>query len=561
MTNKEIRNQLLLASSLMELHGANAFKAKSYNSAAQIIENTVQFSLSDTTAEQLETIDGIGKKVAAAIISIIQTGTFEELQNMVEQTPAGVVEMLGINGLGAKKINTLWKELGIENLENLLSACQEGKVAKLKGFGEKTQEKIQDIALFTLENKGKKLYAEVEALSASLEKELQEKFTSRKVSISGQIRRAEQIVHQLDYLVEGNADHNTINTIALLQENEKKSSPYVWRGKANNEIEVQIKFVDSAQYTSKLFIDSSAEEHLAYQKEGHTLLKIASKGIFQSEEEIYQKAGLPYIAPVFREGDWELETKSFDNIIQFKDLKGCLHNHSLYSDGKNTILEMAQQCQKMGYEYFGISDHSKSAFYANGLYENKVQQQHKEIDEINQQLNDFKIFKSIESDILNDGALDYEDSVLASFDFIIASVHSNLGMDINKATARLITAIENPYTTMLGHPTGRLLLRREGYPIHHKKVIDACAANHVIIEINANPWRLDIDWQWIQYCMEKGVMLSINPDAHIVDGIYDMYYGTLLAQKGGLTKEMCFNTKSSAEAETYFKEIKKKKGI
>lgn len=545
----------------MELHGENPFKAKSYNSAAQIIDNTINYNLNQVAVEQLETIDGIGKKVASVIVEICETGTFSELIDLSNATPSGVVEMLGINGLGTKKIATLWKDLHIESLESLLEACNNGTVAQQKGFGAKTQEKVQGIVEFTLSNKGKKLYAEVEELAGNLEKELSTLFPDSKVSISGQVRRACQIIDKLEFLISNQPNYNKLNKIENLNFNSITSSPFIWRGNYSNEISVEIKFVDELNFTSQHFIDSSSEEHLAFEKDGSTLLQTASKNTFTKEEDIYKSFDLPNINPVFREGGWELETKSFDNIIQFNDIKGCLHNHSLYSDGKNTILEMAEQCQQMGYEYFGISDHSKSAFYANGLYEDKIIQQHQEIDALNSQLKDFKVFKGIESDILNDGKLDYSDDVLGSFDFIVASVHSNLGMDKNKATQRLITAIENPYTTILGHSTGRLLLRREGYPINHKKIIDACAANKVIIEINANPWRLDIDWTWIQYCLEKGVMLSINPDAHITTGIYDMYYGTLVAQKGGLTKDMCFNTKQKEELEKYFADIKKTKGI
>ena len=544
----------------MELHGENAFKAKSYNSASQIIDNSINIDLNIASVEQLETIDGIGKKVASVIIEICETGSFSELNDLISQTPTGVVEMLGIKGLGTKKIATLWKDLKIESLEELLEACKNGTVANQKGFGAKTQEKVQGIVEFTLSNKGKKLYAEVEEISASIEKQLKGIFTDRKVSISGQMRRACQIIDKIEYLISGDADFDKINSIKTLIQKKSTSSPFSLRGTLLD-VETEINFVSEEKFTSQLFINSSTEEHLAFEKEGETLLNIASKNNFESEEEIYKTVDLPNINPIYREGDWELETKNFDNIIQFNDIKGCLHNHSLYSDGKNTILEMAEQCQTMGYEYFGISDHSKSAFYANGLYEDRIEKQHNEIDALNAQLKDFKIFKSIESDILNDGNLDYADDVLSTFDFIVASVHSNLNMDINKATNRLIKAIENPYTTMLGHPTGRLLLRREAYPINHKKIIDACAENKVIIEINANPWRLDIDWTWIQYCMEKGVMLSINPDAHITTGVYDMYYGTLVAQKGGLTKEMCFNTKSKEEVGKYFIDIKKEKGV
>ena len=214
--------------------------------------------------------------------------------------------------------------------------------------------------------------------------------------------------------------------------------------------------------------------------------------------------------------------------------------------------DIANYCQEIGLKYLGISDHSKTASYARGLTEDRVLQQHEEIDKLNAGYTDFKIFKGIESDILTDGSLDYAEDVLKSFDFIVASIHSGLEMDINKATSRLITAIKNPYTTILGHPTGRLLTRREGYPIHHKKVIDACADNNVVIEINSNPWRLDIDWTWISYCLDKGVMLSINPDAHEKNGFHDMYYGTLMGQKGGLTKEMNLNSMSLEQINAYF---------
>jgi DNA polymerase (family 10) len=279
-----------------------------------------------------------------------------------------------------------------------------------------------------------------------------------------------------------------------------------------------------------------------------------------SEEEIYRSGGLQFIEPELREGlneiDFARENK-IPKLIELTDLKGILHNHSTYSDGMNSLKDMAEYCNELGYEYLGICDHSQSAFYAEGLKPERVFEQHLEIDELNKKLFPFKIFKGIESDILNDGSLDYTEDVLKTFDFIVASVHSNLKMNEEKATARLITAIENPYTTILGHPTGRLLLSRPGYPIDHKKVIDACAANGVVIELNAHPYRLDIDWRWIPYCLEKGVVISINPDAHEKHGYHDMYFGTCAARKGMLTKEMCFNALSLNEMEAHFSKRKK----
>jgi len=275
-----------------------------------------------------------------------------------------------------------------------------------------------------------------------------------------------------------------------------------------------------------------------------------------SEEAIYNQLGLAYIAPELREGLDEImlaKDNKLPTLIQFEDLKGTLHNHSTYSDGVHSLSEMANYSKnELGLQYFGICDHSKTAVYANGLSIDRIQQQWSEIDQLNQQLAPFKILKGVESDILSDGSLDYPAEILSQFDFVVASIHSNLKMDEDRATQRLITAIENPFTTILGHPTGRLLLSRAGYPIDYKKVIDACAANQVVIEINANPLRLDMDWRWHRYAVSKGVLFSINPDAHRMEGLWDMHHGIAVARKGGLSKENCLNAMSLAQIENYF---------
>ena len=240
-----------------------------------------------------------------------------------------------------------------------------------------------------------------------------------------------------------------------------------------------------------------------------------------------------------------------NNIIELKDIKGIIHTHTKYSDGSNSIEEMAQHCMQKGYEYLVISDHSKSAFYANGLSVERIIEQHQEIDQLNLKYPNFKIYKSIESDILYDGSIDYEDNVLQMFDLVIASVHSNLRMTEEKAMERLIKAIENPHTTILGHLTGRLLLSRKGYPINHQKVIDACAENDVVIELNANPNRLDIDYKWIDYCQQKNVKIAINPDAHNLAGISDVRFGVIAARKGLLFKRNTLNTLTQSEFDDF----------
>lgn len=308
---------------------------------------------------------------------------------------------------------------------------------------------------------------------------------------------------------------------------------------------------------------TSSPLHLLHPVEGNsTLGEHFYKNNHTSEEEAYTSAGMPHIPVDLREGNGELEwaqDHSLDELLALEDLTGPLHNHSTYSDGKNKLEDLALYCKSAGYEYLGIADHSRSAFYANGLDEDRIRIQHEEIDHLNKSLAPFKIFKGIESDILTDGSLDYSPEVLGSFDYIVASIHSGLSMDAKKATERLIRAIQNPYTTILGHPTGRLLLRREGYPIDHRAVIDACAHYQVVIEINANPWRLDLDWRWVRYAMAQGVTLSINPDAHENEGVRHMKYGVIVGRKGGLTKDMTLNTKSVEELTEYFEERKKNK--
>jgi DNA polymerase (family 10) len=306
------------------------------------------------------------------------------------------------------------------------------------------------------------------------------------------------------------------------------------------------------EFVSVLFKTTAAEKFLEYFNNDFSKT-------YKNEHEIFEAAGKPFIVPEMRNGhlEWEwVKRYNTEDLADVQNIKGIVHNHSTWSDGLNSIEEMAHYCIGMGMEYLIMSDHSVSAFYAQGLTTDRVLQQHREIDELNIKLAPFKIFKSIESDILSDGSLDYDEDILSLFDCVIASVHSGLNMDIDKATNRLLRAIQNPYTTILGHPTGRLLLSREGYPLHFEEIIDACAQHQVVIELNANPWRLDLDWEWVYYAMDKGVKISVNPDAHSVEGIHDIHYGILAARKGGLTKEFLFNAMHAAEMDVYLRKRK-----
>jgi len=318
-------------------------------------------------------------------------------------------------------------------------------------------------------------------------------------------------------------------------------------GKTQNGIPLSILVAREQDADAVWFQTTSSEAHLQ-------ALRPETDFFAGDETAIYASAGLSWIAPEMREGLDEIAQATKETtprLLEFSDLRGAVHNHSTWSDGGATIEAMARQCIAMGLEYLVMSDHSRTAVYAGGLSIERVEAQGREIDQLNQKLAPFKIFKSIESDILGDGSLDYPDDVLAQFDLVIASVHSGLKMDETRATERLLRAIANPYTTVLGHPTGRLLLSRPGYPIDHARIIRACAEHGVVMEINANPWRLDLDWSWIPLARKQGVLLSINPDAHALGGLQDMHFGVLAARKGGLTADGTLNAMNLGEFEAW----------
>ncbi|MCE7040306.1 DNA polymerase/3'-5' exonuclease PolX [Dyadobacter sp. CY312] len=563
MSNSEIVEILELTAKLLELHGADPNRIKTYGVAGFYLDKYKDGELQYMTLDELTKLQGIGKSTAGKIIEIVRTGTFPELEELLQNTPPGVMEMFNIKGIGPKKIALLWKELGIDNLHELELACLNGSVSKVKGLGGSTQQKILESLAFLKDQAGKLRMDKAEMVAQRISDALKQTFVE--VQVAGDIRRKSEIVSTVKVLVKTESPallQDTLKGIDFLIQDEKNSSPFVWKGNIQEAaVAVEIIAVRPDRMVNELFLESAGQDHLGQTTAaGSTIWKHAYFGAIDSEEALYQSAELPYIVPEMREGEGEFQWAQNHNasdLITWDDLKGILHNHSTYSDGQNTLEQMALFCQELGFEYLGIADHSQTATYAQGLKVEDVLRQHEEISGLNARFaaenpaKPFKILKGIESDILGDGSLDYPTEILASFDYIVASVHSNLTMSQEKATARLLKAIENPYTTILGHPTGRLLLSREGYPIDHKVIIDACAANRVVVEINASPWRLDLDWRWISYCLEKGVLLSINPDAHSREGYYDMHYGVAVARKGGLTKDMTLNALSLAEMEAY----------
>ena len=558
MDNVAIADNFSLLAKLMDIHGENSFKSKTYGAAAFNIEK-LPMQLRDTPREKIASIKGIGASTAEKIAEMLETGQLKALTDLVSRTPPGVLEMLNIKGLGPKKIHTIWKEMEIESLGELQYACNENRLTRYKGFGEKTQQNVQEAIEFYFSNQGHFLYAELDTVFPQIEGYLKKLFSPEKVSVTGAWRRQSLTIEEMEFVVLEPNEHikpkfQTAQPPELVEEN-----PGSLLYKLKNGMKLRL-FTGHTNRAEAIFETSGSPEFL--QSFRKTFPAISCKGDETiADEIIFEKAGIPFIEPCQRETakiiDQARQNK-LPELIQPGDIRSIIHSHSNWSDGVNTIEEMAEECIRRGYEYLVISDHSQTAFYANGLKEDRIREQHRHIDELNNRLKPFKVFKSIESDILNDGSLDYPPAVLQSFDLVIASVHSNLKMPEDKATKRLLAAIENPFTTILGHMTGRLLLSRSGYPVDHKKIIDACAANDVVIELNAHPRRLDIDWKWIDYAVEKGVLISIDPDAHALDGFDDVKYGVLAAQKGGLTKE---HNLSSFSLEAFIDFLKKNKQL
>jgi DNA polymerase (family 10) len=540
LNNKQIANQFDLLAKLMELHDENPFKIRSYANAYLSLRK-LEGDLSAMGKEAIASIPGVGNAIADKIEELVTNGQMTLLQKYKEMTPSGIQEMLSIKGLGPKKVKQIWKEMDITTIGELLYACNENRLVSYKGFGEKLQDEIKSKIEYFMDARGKFLYAHVVHHGESLVEKLANTFPDYKFSLCGELRRKMPEVGGIEILT--NVEINDIQA-AFLDLNIIDENGLLYY----QNIPTSFYHSDSNSFYTQLFNLSGSDDFL---HEIHI-----PEGNFQSEEGVFTALNLQFIPAEYR------ETKEVINLyqigltppqlIEVADIKGIIHNHSTYSDGLHSLEQMSDYVKASGYEYFVISDHSKSAGYAGGLQEERVVMQWREIDQLNQKyLDNFKVYKSIESDILSDGSLDYSEDLLKEFDLVIASVHSVLNMDIERATSRLIKAIENPYTRILGHPTGRLLLARAGYPIDYKKVIDACAANGVVMELNANPQRLDIDWTWISYCMEKDVLVSINPDAHSKESIHYVKYGVAAARKGGLTQKACLCTKSRHEFDAW----------
>ena len=556
---KEIARMFREYAAFQEILGENPFRVRANENAARIIEGITGDLEELVKSGEITQIKGIGSGIAEKIQRILETGTFPEYEALKQKIPAGLLEMLKIPGMGPKKVKAVWEKLGITTIGELEHACHENRLAMLEGFGQRSQEKIlQGIALVK-KFKERHLISEARAEALLLFEAVKNFPGVIRCEIAGSLRRWKETVKDIDIVASAEdaarqaiMNHFTTrpNVETVIAQGDTKSSVVLKSG-----INADLRLVTDTQFPYALHHFTGSKEHnIAMREHAISLgLKMNEYGLFQGEEnlpcrdetEIFARLGMDFIPPELRENTGEIEAalnRSLPELVEHKHLKGMIHVHSNYSDGVNTIEEMALACRDRGYEYMVLCDHSKSSYYANGLNEERIRQQHEEIDRLNQKLEGIRILKGIECDILPDGSLDFSDEVLASFDVVVASVHSRFNMTEEEATRRIIRALENPYTTILGHPTGRLLLAREGYPVDLHRVLEAAAHLGVAVEINANPHRLDLDWRFCKFARRLGVMISLGPDAHQVRGLDDMIYGVGIARKGWLGPENILNT-------------------
>lgn len=544
---------------LLQLKGENPFKVRAYEKGARVIELLEEDLDLLVKEKRLQEIDGIGKALKEKIEELVTTGRLLYYEELRKEFPDTLFELFKVPGLGPKKIQLLYNKLGITSLGELEYACLENRLLSLPGFGEKTQQNILKGISYLKRYRSMYLFSEAWAVANDMLEQIKKLPGVGQAHVAGSLRRRKELVKDIDILAESSSPEALMDWFTSQEEvdeviakGDTKSSIRLKNGMA-----VDIRVVSSQQYPYALHHFTGSKEHnTALRHIARSRgIKMNEYGMFKGEEgilipckseaEIFNALGMDYIPPELRENYGEIEAAlngSLPELVRAEDIKGIFHVHTNYSDGRTSLQEIAEAAIALGYSYIGIADHSQSAFYANGLTAEDIIRQHQEIDELNRRYEGrFKILKGIESDILPDGSLDYPDEILASFDFVIASIHSRFSMDRDAMTERIIKAIENPYTTILGHPTGRLLLSREGYSVDMDAILEQAAKHGVCVEINSNPHRLDLDWRWCRKAKELGISLVISPDAHDIAGLYDVYYGLGIARKGWLTRDDIIN--------------------
>ena len=558
LSNSELADIFRELAELKELAGENAFAARAYLSAAINLEKQPEPLAG---MDQAGRDQALGKSMGARATNWLTLGHSPELDELHGSIPNGVLKMLQVPGFGIKKVGTLWRTHGITEFEDLVARAEAGTMADLPGFGKGTQEAFLKHVETTKERAGKwRLNKAMQAGDRILAR-LREVPGISDAVVVGDLARSMEIIPQVQVLAGMEADTASANVLEALPEfvvDRSQSGPGAYRGIFADSGHLTLYTCAAGELAREQVLLTGPAPFLARPAKGGSSVMAsvmkAAAGI--NEYDLVEQALGFYVEPELRD-DLEAAPPEGERLIEKGDIRGILHCHSTYSDGQNSLRDMALRCRELGYSYFGIADHSQTAAYANGLTEERLLQQWEEIDRLNEELAPFRIFKGIESDILQDGALDYPDRVLEQFDYVVASVHSTLKMTQEKATERLLRAASNPFTTIIGHPTGRLLLQREGYPLDMNALIELCAELNVSIEINANAHRLDLDWRHIKQARAAGVELSINPDAHTVKGFDDMTYGIAVARKGGLQPNQCLNCLSVGEFAAWLKARRK----
>jgi len=575
MNREEMAGVLEQIALLLELKGENPFKVRAYRQGAEVVmameEDVVELAKNDA----LKGIKGIGEALRDKLGELAKTGKLEFYEKLREEFPPTIFDLFEVQGLGPKKIKALYDELGVVSLEKLKAACLEGQVAKLTGFGEKTQSKILEGISANEKFADRFLLGKAGFVVEGILEMLRMHPEVSRVAVAGSYRRAKETVGDLDFLVatkEGALvceDFTTLPEVeSVIAVGETKASV-----RLKNGMHCDLRAVKNAEFPFALqYFTGSKEHNVALRslalKRGWSLNEYGlnpvsdeiERPVVQEEKDIYQLLGLQYIEPELRENRGEIEAAT-DNrlprLVELMNLRGTFHNHTTASDGRDTLEGMVEEAMELGLQYLGISDHSKSSFWANGLNEERLFSQISEIRNLEKSLNGFRIFAGSEVDILKDGSLDFSDDMLSQLDFCVASVHNLMNMDEATMTSRICRAMENEHVTMLGHVTGRLLLKREPYPVDHAKIIDCAAATRTVIELNCSPMRMDMDWRWWKRARDKGVLCSINPDAHSRAALHYMGQGVRIARKGWLRRDDVLNTRSAQEIEVFMGKAKK----
>ena len=564
MTKDQVAASLREIGTILELNGENPFKCRAYLNAARTLETSPTDLTELVRTDRLGELPGIGDALREKITTLVNTGKLPYLEELRTTIPSGLLSLLDLPGLGPKKLRILRDQLKIESIEALTKACQDGRLASLDGFGEKTAtnllDSIQRRATYS------KLHRLGTALPAaqSLLNHLRECPSVSQAEIAGSLRRGKEIVKDLDLIASSNKPKEVMkafisapNVEKVIAHGETKSSVILIGG-----IPCDLRVVPPEVWPTALAHFTGSKEHnialrqRAIDRGLHLsewgLLKGKSKTPLKlkDEKDLHKALGLAFIPPELREDSGEIaaaEKDELPDLLTRDQIRGCLHNHTLASDGQDTLAAMAQAAAELGLEWLGIADHSKSSFQANGLDVKRLEKQIEEIQSLNSKKPKCTLLSGTECDILKEGKLDFPDSLLKELDYVVASVHSGFTSDEKEMTDRILRAIENPHVTCLGHLTGRLLLEREAYPVNIPKILDAAAANGTWIELNANPWRLDLDWRWWHKARDLGILCCINPDAHKTSHLRFLDFGVTLARKGWLRAQDVVNTRTLAQ--------------